>query len=192
MMKTKTIALVSLMCFLTTLSFGQNPEYFEKHNKILKERCTGGSIGNGTFNTRLTYLEQILMSKMTKKALDKTLPHFVDEPSRVTFSYNETTKEHDLPNYEIHYTLLKNGQIDKSLGITIKNSIDGAISMIYLLDINSLSADNYIDGLKKRGYIFRETLSNHSMKKYWNKSKNIYATISRRVDGGFNLTLLKL
>lgn len=189
-MKAKFIALASLLC-LVTLLFGQDPSTFEAHKKILKDRCTGGSTGNGTFNTRLSSLEQILLSKTTKKTFDKTLPHFVDEGT-VTFSYNEATKKHDLPNYEIHYTLLKNGQIDKSLGITISNSIDGYVSMIYLYNINSLSADTYIDELKKRGYIFRESLSNRSTKKYFNKSKNIHATISRRMDGGFNLELLKI
>lgn len=192
-MNLKYIALIVFLCVSTLYTFGQSLSKYEIHNQILKENCSGGDIGNGTFNNRLNSLEQILITGISKKNFDKTLPHFVDDPLRVTFSYNEETKEHDVPDYEINYTLLKNGQIDKSFIITIKRNIENPISKIHLQHITGLESDRYIDELKKKGYLYRESRSGIVSKHYFNKSKNIYVTITRRMDGsGFNMELSKL
>lgn len=187
------IRIAVLISCLNSFVFGQTPANFEINNKILKDACTGGSSGKGTFKTDLNSLEYILTSKMNKKSLDKTLPHFVDDPLRVTFSYNDETKDHDLPNYEISYVILKKGKIDKTFIAVISMNINNPIQSIMLLGVSSLEADQVIQAAKNNGYLTRETRNSILNKYYSDKKRKLYLEVAARSDGqGFNITISKL
>lgn len=168
----------------------QNPEKFDQHRKIAREACVGGK-GNGTFKTSLSSLEKVLLGKMTKKSLDKTLPQFTDE-GNVTFSYNDITKDHDIPNYEISYVLLKNGNPTENLVVTIDKNINSIIREITILDISNLKCDKLIQSLLQSGYMFRSSISNYQTKYYSDKKRGLEVIISRRVYGGFNFRIFKI
>lgn len=171
-------------------SLGQSPSLYEMHNNILKNSCSGGNKGSSTFRTSLSSLEKILVTKSTKKTFDSSLPQFIDEPLRVTFSYNDETKEHDLPNYEIKYVLLKAGQIDKSLIVIIDKDIKNPIQSINLLGVPSIQADQIIQEAKNKGYLIRETRNTIYNKYYTDKKRKLYLSIQARNDGqGYNIKL---
>lgn len=182
--------LIFLILSLPILLKAQNPEKFDLHRKIAREACVGGK-GNATFRPSLSMMEKVLLNKMSKKSLDKTLPQFTDE-GNVTFSYNDATKDHDIPSYEITYVLLKNGNPTESFIITIEKDINNAISGINLLNIPSLKCDKLIQSLLQSGYMFRSSISNYQKKYYSDKKRNLEVTVARRRYGGFNFNISKL
>ena len=184
--------LIWFMLLSPILTLGQSSILFEKHNGILKTACSGGNKGNSTFKTTLGNFEKILLSKSTKKTFENTLPQFIDEPLRVTFSYNEETSNHDLPNYEIKYVLLKAGQIDKSLIVVIGQNIENPIQSINLLRVSSTLADQMIQDAKNKGYLTRESRNTIFNKYYTDKKRKLYLSIQARNDGeGYNIQISK-
>lgn len=137
------------------------------------------------------HIEKILLTKSNKKSLDKILPSFTDD-GEVRFSYNDETKDHDIPSYEITYVLLKNGNPTESFIVTINKDINNAISGINILNIPSLKCDNLIQSLLQSGYIFHSSISNYQKKYYSDMKRNLEVTVARRRNGGFNFNISKL
>jgi hypothetical protein len=180
-----TIALI-----IPLFIYAQSPDKYEYHNKLIKEACVGGN-GNGTFTASVPFMEKVLLTKMTKKSFDKTLPHFVDQ-GKVGFSYNEKTNDHDVPEYEITYVLLKDGNPTNSFIITIGKEINAPITGINILSVTSLKCDKLIQSALGSGFYFRSSVSNSQKRYYSNDKKNLEIIVTKRRDGGFNFYMFKI
>ncbi|SOD19772.1 hypothetical protein [Pedobacter xixiisoli] len=182
--------LILIICLLPIITKAQDPSKYELHKKIISETCIGGN-GNGTFSLDFSSLQKTLIIKTNKKTFDKNLPNFVDE-GKVSFSYNEQTKDHDIPQYEITYVLLKNGNPTSSFIISIDKEISAPITGINVLDITSLKCDKLIQSALGSGFYFRSSVSNSLKRYYSNDKKKLEIIVTKRRDGGFNFYIFKI
>ncbi len=186
---TSLLRILAIFLILPSIAKSQGPSKYEYHRKIIDSVCVGGK-GNNTFIIGLTNFEKILLTKTTRKGLEKVLPAFSNE-GKVSFSYNDQTKDHDMPNYEIHYGFLKNGVPDGGVMVTVKNDINNPITALNVLKVSSLKTDQLIQAMKTSGYLFRESISKPSKKYFQNDKKGFFVIISSRADGSFNFSITK-
>lgn len=182
--------LLTVFLLIPFFIYAQSPEKYEYHNKLIKDACVGGN-GNGTFTATIPFIEKVLSTRMTKKSFDKTLPHFVDG-GKVGFSYNEKTNDHDVPEYEITYVLLKDGNPTISFITTIDKEINAPIIGINILNVTSLKCDKLIQSALGSGFYFRSSVSNSLKRYYSNDKKNLEIIVTKRRDGGFNFYMFKI
>lgn len=137
--------------------------------------------GNNTFVVTLSNLERIILPGISLKTFESSLPEWSSEKSNnsVSYSFNEKTKEHDIPNYKLVYTFYF-----KNKYYTCKAEISNLITQkIKHFEVSTVLNGEEIAKFKtalSRNYYLNENLTDiFRHPTYNNKNNNVFIIFKR-------------
>lgn len=147
-MKIRLIVLVGVL-LVYSISYAQDENTYLQD---LKEYRKGD--GNCTFSMKVNKLQTFFTHKQTVKDFENSLCSWQAYGTNVKLyhTWNEKTKEHDIPLFTDEYMMLKNGFTAYNMPIKITFGLDKIIQSISFRVGEDILLDKIIPQLKSNGY----------------------------------------
>lgn len=179
---------IAFLLFIPAITFCQDDSLHSVNKKIGEAHCNYGK-GDGSFRITLPQLEQIITGKYSQKSLLKILPKYGCE-FKLTFGYDDKTREFTVPNYEFTYFYVDNNNNPTgiSLKVTIEGNINSKIKYLRIDGISPSTYDNLLNALSKT-YLYSGSMSNLFEKHFLNKGKKLLIVLFKNPDSTYSVDI---